>query len=128
MIHETRFTYAKKGLHKVIDLGEFWENKTEGLPLPLGAIAVRRRLPEETKQQLNMALRESVRYALKNPHEPEKFVASHAHEMDLDVCRKHINLYVNEFSVDIGKKGKKAVDALYEAINAKQKFSTWVTS
>ena len=112
LIHETRFTYEKKQLHKLIDLGEFWETKTGGLPLPLGAIAVKRKLSEDTKKNMNNAVSESVLYALKNPQKPEKFVLNHANEIDIDVCRKHINLYVNEFSVDIGDTGKKAVDAL----------------
>jgi len=112
LIHETRFTYAKKGLHKIINLGEYWEKET-GLPLPLGAIAVRRDLPEKTKHHLNTALRESVRYALQNPHAPDEFVARHAQAMEPDVCRRHIALYVNEFSVDLGVKGKQAVNTLF---------------
>jgi len=111
LIHETRFTYAQKGLRKIMDMGEYWENET-GLPLPLGAIAVRRDLSEETKHQLNNALRKSVRYALQNPNAADEFVMLHAQAMSLEVCRKHINLYVNEFSVDLGEKGKQAVQTL----------------
>ena len=111
LIHETRFTYEQKGLHKIMDLGEYWEKGT-GLPLPLGAIAVRRDLPEDTKCKLNTALRESVRYALQHPREPDEFVVRHAQAMELDVCRRHIALYVNEFSVDLGEKGKQAVHTL----------------
>ena len=112
LIHETRFTYAQKGLFKIMDLGEYWEKET-GLPLPLGAIAVRRDLPEEKKRQLNTALRESVRYALQNPHQPDGFVAMHAQTMNPDVCRKHIQLYVNEFSAELGEKGRQAADHLF---------------
>jgi 1,4-dihydroxy-6-naphthoate synthase len=111
LIHETRFTYAQKGLRKIMDMGEYWEKET-GLPLPLGAIAVRRDLPDGTKHQVNTAVRESVRFALQNPRMTDKFVTRHAQAMELDVCRKHINLYVNGFSVDLGEKGRKAVDAL----------------
>jgi 1,4-dihydroxy-6-naphthoate synthase len=111
LIHESRFTYTQKGLRKIMDMGEYWESET-GLPLPLGAIAVRRDLPEETKHQLNAALRESVRYALQNPNEADEFVIHHAQAMSLEVCRKHIALYVNEFSVDLGEKGKQAVQTL----------------
>jgi 1,4-dihydroxy-6-naphthoate synthase len=111
LIHETRFTYVQKGLRKIMDMGEYWEKET-GLPLPLGAIAVRRALPEETKRHVNAALRESVRFALHNPRMTDEFVARHAQAMQLEVCRKHINLYVNEFSVDLGEKGRKAVKAL----------------
>jgi 1,4-dihydroxy-6-naphthoate synthase len=111
LIHETRFTYTQKGLLKIMDMGEYWEKET-GLPLPLGAIAVRRDLPGETKHHINTALRESVRFALQNPRMPDKFVARHAQAMEPDVCRKHIDLYVNEFSVDLGEKGRKAVNTL----------------
>ena len=112
LIHETRFTYAQKGLRKIMDMGEYWEKET-GLPLPLGAIAVRRDLSSETKQQLNTALSESVRYALQNPRATDEFVTRHAQAMDLDVCRRHINLYVNEFSIDLGEKGRQAVNTLF---------------
>ena len=112
LIHETRFTYEQKGLRKIMDLGEYWEKET-GLSLPLGAIAVRRDLPAETKHQVNTALRKSVRYALQNPHAPDEFVARHAQAMEPDVCRRHIELYVNEFSTDLGTKGKQAVDILF---------------
>ena len=111
LIHETRFTYAQKGLRKIMDMGEYWENET-GLPLPLGAIAVRRNLSEKTKHQLNIALSESVRFALQNPRATDEFVTLHAQTMSLDVCRKHIALYVNDFSVDLGEKGKLAVHTL----------------
>jgi 1,4-dihydroxy-6-naphthoate synthase len=111
LIHETRFTYAQKGLRKIMDMGEYWEKET-GLPLPLGAIAVRRELPEETKRQVNAALRESVRFALQNPRMTDDFVTRHAQAMEPDVCRKHINLYVNEFSIDLGETGTKAVETL----------------
>ena len=112
LIHETRFTYARKGLRKIMDMGKYWENET-GLPLPLGGIALRRDLPEETKHQLNTALRESVRFALQNPYSTDKFVLRHAKAMSLDVCRKHIALYVNDFSIDLGEKGRQAVQTLF---------------
>ena len=113
LIHETRFTYERKGLRKISDLGEYWE-KTTSLPLPLGGIAVRRTLSQNVKQQLNTVLMESIKYARQNPDLPEQFVKQHAQEMDIDVCRKHINLYVNDFSVDLGVYGKKAVSTLFE--------------
>jgi len=113
LIHETRFTYQRKGLHKILDLGEYWE-KTYSMPLPLGGIAVRRSLPQDTKQKLNLALKESVKYALQNPGLPEQYVKRHAKAMDIDVCHKHIDLYVNDFSVDLGDKGKQAVTTFFE--------------
>ena len=112
LIHETRFTYEKRGLLKIMDLGEYWEKET-GLPLPLGAIAVRRELPKDVKCRVNTILRESVRYALQNPRMPDEFVTRHAQAMDSDVCRRHIGLYVNEFSIDLGEKGTQAVDSLF---------------
>ena len=112
LIHETRFTYTHKGLRKILDMGEYWENET-GMPLPLGAIAVRRELPDEVKRQINVAMCESVRYALQNPHQPNEFVAKHAQAMEPDVCCKHIQLYVNEFSIGLGEKGRQAVDYLF---------------
>ena len=122
LIHETRFTYRRKGLHKILDLGEYWE-KTTSLPLPLGGIAVRRNFPHDVRQKLNTALMESVRYALQNPDLPEQFVKQHAQEMDIDVCRKHINLYVNDFSIELGDDGKKAVSTFFEKGIAAKFFS-----
>ena len=112
LIHETRYTYAQKKLRKILDMGEYWEKET-GLPLPLGAIAVRRKLPDKVKKQINAALCESICYALQNPHLPNDFVLKHAQAIDTNVCRKHIQLYVNEFSVDLGEKGKQAVEHLF---------------
>jgi len=122
LIHESRFTYAQKGLRKIIDLGEYWEKET-GAPLPLGAIAVRRTLPEKTKMQLNSGLRESVKYAMQNPRETNDFVALHAQAMDLEVCRKHIELYVNDFSIELGDVGEKAVEIFFEKGIAANFFS-----
>jgi len=113
LIHETRFTYQRKGLHKILDLGEYWEN-TYSMPLPLGGIAVRRDLSQDKKQKLNLALSESIKYAMQNTDLPEHFVKRHAKAMDIDVCRKHISLYVNDFSVDLGDKGKQAVAVFFE--------------
>ena len=113
LIHETRFTYHQKGLLKVLDLGEYWE-KISSLPLPLGGIAVRRDFSQEKKQKINTALKESIRYAMQNPHLPEQFVKRHAQTMDWRVCRKHIDLYVNDFSIELGDVGEKAVETFFE--------------
>ena len=113
LIHETRFTYTHKGLQKILDLGEYWE-KTTSLPLPLGGIAVRRNLSQNIKQKLNIALKESVKFAIQNPVLPEQFVKQHAQEMDIEVCKKHINLYVNDFSINLSNVGKMAVSTLFE--------------
>ncbi len=113
LIHETRFTYMQKGLHKIMDLGEYWETETS-LPLPLGAIAVRHDLSPDTKIKLNTMLGDSVRFAMQHPDMPSGFVARHAQAMDMDVCRQHIRLYVNDFSINLGEKGKLAVDTLFD--------------
>ncbi len=113
IIHETRFTYQNKGLQKIVDLGEIWEERTK-LPLPLGVIAVKRSLPEEIKKSINRIIKESVLFAFGNPDTSLDFIRSHAQETDKDVVRKHIDLYVNEFSVDLGDKGKQAISKLLE--------------
>lgn len=113
IIHESRFTYQQKGLKKLIDLGEYWETKT-GLPIPLGGIAIKRKLPEEIKLKVDKVLRRSVEYAFAHPEASKDYVKSLAQEMDDDVVRQHIELYVNNYSIDLGDEGKNAVNKLYE--------------
>lgn len=111
IIHENRFTYAEKGLKKIIDLGAWWEAETH-MPIPLGGIVVKRDLPKEVQMKINRVLRKSVEYALKQPTKSNKYVKQHAQEMDDQVIRQHIELYVNDFSIDLGKEGKEAVKTL----------------
>lgn len=113
IIHENRFTYEAKGLHKIVDLGEFWEGET-GTPIPLGAIAIRRSLPDEVKEKVNRVVRRSVEYAFANRAASLPYVRAHAQAMSEEVMYKHINLYVNHFSVDLGPEGKRAVTTLFE--------------
>lgn len=113
IIHENRFTYQEKGLKKVMDLGEYWEKETQ-LAIPLGGIIVNRRLPLEIQQKVNRIMRRSVQYAMDQPTISYPFVRQHAQEMEPDVMRKHIHLYVNEFTRDLGKEGKKAIETLYQ--------------
>ena len=113
IIHENRFTYEAKGLKKIVDLGEFWESET-GAPIPLGGIVVRRSLPDEVKQTVNRVLRRSVEYAFANPTASLPFVREHAQEMSEEVMYRHIDLYVNEYSVDLGAEGRRAVEMLFE--------------
>jgi 1,4-dihydroxy-6-naphthoate synthase len=113
IIHENRFTYEAKGLKKIIDLGEFWESST-GAPIPLGGIVVDRSLPATVQQVMNRVMRRSVEYAFANPEASRAFVRAHAQEMSEDVMRQHIDLYVNEFSVDLGREGRRAVEVLFE--------------
>lgn len=113
IIHENRFTYEAKGLHKIVDLGEFWEQET-GTPIPLGAIAVRRSLPDEVKHTVNRLVRRSVEYAFANRDASLPYVRAHAQEMDEAVMYKHIDLYVNQFSVDLGEEGVRAVTTMFD--------------
>ena len=108
LIHENRFTYAERGLQKIVDLGEYWE-RTAGLPIPLGGIAVRRTLDVEQQRQIDRLVRRSVEYALANPAASREFVKQHAQSMDPEVMRQHIELYVNDYSVDLGEEGRAAV-------------------
>lgn len=113
IIHENRFTYQQKGLRKVTDLGEEWEKITR-LPLPLGGIIVRRNLPAEVKTAFDHMLSESVKVALEKPLVSLPFVKKHAQNLDESVIFQHINLFVNEFSVQMGEEGKKAIATLLE--------------
>ncbi len=118
IIHENRFTYQQKGLFKVADLGELWEKKT-GLPIPLGCIAVKRSLSEKEKIKINTLIRNSVEFAFENPEASKDYVAQHAQEMNPEVQQQHIDLYVNDFSVNLGHDGKKAIMTLFnEGFNA----------
>ena len=94
IIHENRFTYEAKGLKKIIDLGEFWEDET-GAPIPLGGIVVRRALGDDVKQALNRVMRRSVEYAFAHREASLPYVRAHAQEMSEEVMYKHIDLYVN---------------------------------
>jgi 1,4-dihydroxy-6-naphthoate synthase len=117
IIHENRFTYEAKGLRKIIDLGEFWEEQT-GAPIPLGGIVIRRSLPDEVKRRVNRVLRRSVEYAFAHRQASLPFVREHAHEMSEDVIYRHIDLYVNEYSVDLGAEGRRAVELLFDRARA----------
>ncbi len=118
IIHENRFTYAQKGLVKLLDLGEYWETTT-GLPIPLGGIVVRRDLPVEIQQKVNRVLRRSVEYAFAHPDEVMPFVRQHAQEMDEAVMRAHIDLYVTQHTVDLGDDGRNAVMQMFRIAQEK---------
>lgn len=113
IIHENRFTYQDKGLHKVIDLGDYWE-RTTGAPIPLGGIVAKRQLPEEIKHRIDRVIRRSVEYAFANPKSSLTFIRAHAQEMNEEVMYKHIELYVNRFSVSLGDAGKAAIRTLFD--------------
>lgn len=113
IIHENRFTYTDKGLVKLIDLGEYWEQST-GMPIPLGGIVIKRSLPESVLHKVNRVIRRSVEYAWANPAASESFIAEHAQEMDPAVRRQHIDLYVNKYSANLGQHGRAAVEHLFK--------------
>lgn len=117
IIHESRFTYQETGLVQVIDLGDWWESQT-GMPIPLGAILARRDLDEATSRDVNDAIVRSLRFARDNERAVMKYVREHATEMQEEVMRKHIALYVNEFSDDVGDEGIAAVKELFSRAHA----------
>lgn len=112
IIHENRFTYAERGFVKIMDLGEHWEQRT-GHPIPLGGIAVHRRIDPATRQKIDRVLRRSIEHAMAHPEDSLGFTREHAQEMDSEVMRQHIALYVNDFSLDLGEKGRAAVHRMY---------------
>lgn len=111
IIHESRFTYPRHGLVRLVDLGEWWEAET-GSPIPLGGIIARRSLGEGAIEAIESAIRESVEHAFRDPSASAAYVAEHAQEMDPEVMRQHIDLYVNDFSRDVGPEGEKAIEEL----------------
>jgi len=118
IIHENRFTYQEKGLEKIIDLGEYWENTTGAL-IPLGGIIIKRDLPKEIIQKFNRILRKSIEYAFENPASPINYMKEHSQEMDEKVMMQHVDLYVNKYSIDLGKEGKNAITQMFNLAQEK---------
>jgi 1,4-dihydroxy-6-naphthoate synthase len=118
IIHESRFTYESKGLKKVVDLGEYWESETHS-PLPLGGIVAQRNLPRDILYVVDDLISQSVAYAFAHPEDSKGFIKLHAQEMNDDVIAAHINLYVNEYSLRLGDKGKQAVHKLLNELYEK---------
>ena len=119
IIHENRFTYEQKGLHKIVDLGEYWEERTQS-PIPLGGIVMKRTIDIELQKTVDSLVRKSVEYAFGNYPFITDYVKQHSQEMDEQVMRKHINLYVTDYSLSLGEEGKRAVKKLleiYEQVN-----------
>lgn len=108
IIHENRFTYEAKGLYKLADLGDLWEKET-GFPIPLGCIIVKRELEQDIQYKLQRLIRRSIEYSYNEYPRLSEFIRKHSQEMEEQVMRQHIDLYVNEFSLDIGEEGEKAV-------------------
>jgi 1,4-dihydroxy-6-naphthoate synthase len=113
LIHENRFTYEKKGLSKIMDLGNFWEEQYK-VPIPLGGIAIKRSFEQPLKKQLEEWIRNSLAYSWTNYPQLSPFVQMHAQEMEEDIMRKHIMLYVNEYSRSLGAEGRQAIQVLFE--------------
>lgn len=113
LIHEGRFTYRDKGLDLVCDLGSWWQ-QTSGCPIPLGGIAVRRALGPEIAASFDRVLHRSISYAFAHPEASRPYVASHARELSAAIQQKHIDMFVNRFSLDLGEEGRRAVDTLYQ--------------
>lgn len=109
IIHENRFTYQKKGLHKICDLGEIWESR-ENAPIPLACIAIEKTLPEEVKQKVDALIKKSIEFSFERYPLLSSYVTEHAQAMEEDVMRKHIQLYVNDYTVQLGESGKKAIE------------------
>ena len=118
IIHETRFTYYKKGLLKIADMGEYWEKLT-GLPIPLGTIVINHRIPQDIAMKVNRVIKRSLEYAYKNSGASLDFVSKNAKEMDSGVMNSHIRLFVNKYTSDLGAEGKKAIKELFRIANDK---------
>jgi 1,4-dihydroxy-6-naphthoate synthase len=117
IIHENRFTYQQKGLHKICDLGEIWEQR-EAAPIPLACIVIKRSLPADVKQKVDRLIRKSVEYSFAQYPQLSPYITEHAQAMEEDVMRKHIQLYVNNYSIQLGEEGKEAIRKFY-AVYAK---------
>ena len=115
IIHENRFTYEKRGLVKIQDLGEYWESTTK-CPIPLGGIAVKRLLPQSVKEDIEAILKDSIQFAFSNKEKVQAYVASHSQEMNEKVMQSHIDLYVNQQSILLDALAKQGIELLIEEI------------
>jgi 1,4-dihydroxy-6-naphthoate synthase len=113
IIHENRFTYQQKGLKKIMDLGEYWEQQLQ-IPIPLGGIVAHHRLSENTRLQVDQLIRKSVEYAFEKYPLISDYVQLHAQEMEQEVMKQHIDLYVNDYSINLGTEGRAAIEKLLE--------------
>lgn len=113
IIHENRFTYDSKGLHKITDLGDYWEQQTK-VPIPLGGIVISKNIPAEVQEKVQQLIKESIEYAYRTYPELTDYIRKHSQEMSEDVMRKHIDLYVNNYSLSLGADGRNAVKTLMD--------------
>ena len=113
IIHENRFTYQQRDLHKVLDLGEYWEEKMK-VPIPLGGIAIKKIIDKQTSLKIDKLIRKSIEYAFVNYPLITDYVKAHSQTMSEEVMKQHIDLYVNNYSINLGKDGKEAIERLFE--------------
>lgn len=118
LIHENRFTYKQKGLEKIIDLGEYWENTTGAL-IPLGGIVMKRSFDSGTINKVNRLIRKSIEHAFKNEGSALAYMQQHAQEMDEQIMMQHVALYVNKYSIDLGEEGRAAVTKMFNLAQQK---------
>ena len=116
IIHENRFTYMNKGLYKIVDLGNYWEEKTS-LPIPLGGIIGKRMIEENILKQVDSLIRKSIEYSFKNYPFISDYIKSHSQEMEEEVMKNHIDLYVNNYSINLGIDGKNAIEKFIDIYN-----------
>jgi 1,4-dihydroxy-6-naphthoate synthase len=127
IIHENRFTYEQKGLKKIVDLGDFWERST-GKAIPLGGIVINKNIDTIVQQKIDALIRESIEYAFSKYPELNDYIRLHSQEMSEAVMRKHIDLYVNQYSIALGSEGKAAIKKLmdvYQETNDTEISSVW---
>ena len=122
IIHENRFTYQERGLHLIQDLGKAWEERT-GMAIPLGGIAIKRSLPEDIKRQIGHAIRKSIEHSIANPNSPIEYIKAHAQEMDPLIMQKHIDLYVNQYSLDLQVEGRNAIHEMLNVLIENKRIS-----
>lgn len=115
IIHENRFTYQDRGLHLIQDLGKAWEDQTN-LAIPLGGIAIKRSLPETLKREIAGLIKKSIEYSSIHPDSPKDYIKEHAQEMDPAVVQKHIDLYVNQYSLDLQAAGHQAIEEMLNVL------------
>lgn len=123
IIHENRFTYIHKGLEKIEDLGDYWE-KTTGVHIPLGGIVVDRKIDTSLQIEIDSLIRKSIEYAYSQYPNLNEYIRCHAQEMSDDVMRSHIDLYVNEYSIELGEKGRAAILKLMEVYDTVHSSNT----
>lgn len=123
IIHENRFTYMEKGLHKIVDLGNFWE-KTTSLPIPLGGIVGKRNIDDNVLKKVDALIKESMEFAFENYPLITDYVKQHSQEMEPEVMKKHIDLYVNKYSINLGNEGRNAIQKFMEVYRDTRQTST----